>query len=56
MHADTEDCDFFGHVFFSLLDVFVGQGREKWGREKRVVKNGVVKNAANKNEALKLSR
>jgi acyl-CoA thioesterase FadM len=48
MHADTEDCDFFGHVFFSLLDVFVGQGREKWGREKwgrekRVVKNGVVK-------------
>jgi acyl-CoA thioesterase FadM len=51
MHADTEDCDFFGHVFFSLLDVFVGQGREKWGREKRAVKN-----AANKNEALKLSR
>jgi acyl-CoA thioesterase FadM len=48
MHADTEDCDFFGHVFFSLLDVFVGQGREKWGREKwgrekRVVENSVVK-------------
>jgi acyl-CoA thioesterase FadM len=51
MHADTEDCDFFGHVFFSLLDVFVGQGREKWGREK-----WGLKNAANKNEALKLSR
>jgi hypothetical protein len=36
MHADTEDCDFFGHSFFSLLDVFVGQewGRKKWGRKK----------------------